>query len=712
MQGEEEPLAAFLAALETQAPPLAVVSSREITQLPLAAGDAFLIVASAGGNGNTPIAPDCDVCPDCLRELFTPTDRRYRYPFITCTNCGPRYSIITAIPYDRPHTTMAPFPVCRECAAEYADPADRRYHAQPIACPACGPQLYLLGADGKPAAGDPLAGAIEALRAGKIVAVKGVGGYHLAVDPCNSSAVGELRRRKARDEKPFALLTESLADAASLATIDTLQGRLLAGVERPILLLRKKPGNPIAPEVAPANDYFGLMLPSTPLQYLLLRENFPALVMTSANLSGEPLIYDDAEVLQRLAGVADLFLCHNREIHEPSDDSVIRVFRDEPLLLRRSRGYVPRSIRIPAVSRAALGAGGELKATVCLVEGERAVISRHLGDLKNPATMAAYDASIVSLRRISGIEPEIVAHDLHPDYQSTLSWDAVPNSTAIAVQHHHAHLAACMAENCLEGETIGVIFDGAGFGADGTVWGGEFLVGGYAGYGRSGHLRQMLLPGGDAAATEPYRMALSVLHQLYGDKLFTLPLDCVRGVPEKDRQLWLQMLQRGFNSPATSSAGRLFDAVASLLGVRQQMSYEGQAALELEGIAEQGVGDDRYPFEVSRTGDLLQLDWLPLLMALLAELSAGLPVADIAAAFHASLATAAAAVCREIRLETGLDRVILSGGVFQNRLLSEALASRLEHDGFAVFTHRLVPPNDGGLSLGQAMIAGRRNRCA
>ena len=516
-QGEAPALTAFLQALQLEAPPLALITALESVEIPAAAGSGFSIRSSDSGAGHTLVSPDCDVCPDCLRELFTPADRRYRYPFINCTNCGPRYSIITATPYDRPWTTMAAFPMCRECSAEYGNPADRRFHAQPIACPACGPQLQLVAADGSSIAGDPLQGAIEALHAGKIVAVKGIGGYHLAVDPFNSKAVGELRRRKRRDEKPFALLTESLASAAALAQISAVEGRFLTGVERPILLLRKRAGTMIAPEVAPANDYFGLMLPSAPLHYLLLRGNFPALVMTSANISDEPLVYRDDEALQRLSDIADLFLSHNRAIHAPCDDSVIRVFRTHPLLLRRSRGYVPRAIQIPEIGRAALGAGGELKAAICLAQGGQAVLSRHLGDLKNTATLAAYSDSITSLQKISGITPAVVAHDLHPDYHSTAFAAAGQELPQVAVQHHHAHLAACMAENRLEGEVIGIIFDGAGYGADGTIWGGEFLVGGYSGYRRAAHLRQMLLPGGDAAAVEPYRMAVSVLHQLQGD---------------------------------------------------------------------------------------------------------------------------------------------------------------------------------------------------
>ncbi len=706
-QGDETALADFAQALEQEAPPLALVTLLESADIAVAAAENFRIEASSNEAGSTLVSPDCDVCPDCLAELFEPADRRYLYPFINCTNCGPRYSIITATRYDRQSTTMAAFPMCQECAREYYDPTDRRFHAQPIACPVCGPQLTLVDAAGRSLAVDPLQGAVEALQKGMIVAVKGIGGYHLAVDPFNSEAVRELRRRKRRDEKPFALLTESLASATSLAHISAVEGRFLTGVERPILLLRKRAGNPIAAEVAPANDYFGLMLPSAPLHYLLLRGNFSALVMTSANIADEPLIYRNDEALQQLEGIADLFLSHDRQIHAPCDDSVIRVFRTHPLLLRRSRGYVPRAIRIPQINRAVLGTGGELKAAICLAQGEQAFLSRHLGDLKNAATLAAYGDSITSLQKISGITPDVVAHDLHPDYLSTAITDDHLPLLKRPVQHHHAHLAACMAENRLEGEVLGIIFDGAGYGADGTIWGGEFLVGSYSGYRRAAHLRQMLLPGGDAAAAEPYRMAISLLYQLHGDNLFSALPGCLEEVLPGQQKIFLQMLAKGINSPVTSSCGRLFDAVAALLGVRSRLSYEGQAAIELEGLAEQGSSCNLYPFGITREQEMFLLDWLPLVSALLEDVLAGLPSADIAAAFHYSLAAAATAVCGEIRRDSGIKRVVLSGGVFQNRLLSEALVALLEQEGFTVFTHRLVPPNDGGLALGQAMIAGR-----
>lgn len=710
VQGNEPQLKKFSELLEEEAPPLSVIESINTAEIQVLESAGFTISASLTSKGNTLVSPDCDVCPDCLCELFDPNDRRYLYPFINCTNCGPRYSIISATPYDRPNTTMADFPLCTDCAREYRDPGDRRFHAQPIACPACGPRLTLLDASGADLRCDPLEGAVARLRAGAIVAVKGVGGYHLAVDPGNAAAVRELRRRKQRDEKPFALLTGSLEEAQTLAYMEKDAEFLLAGPEKPIMLLRKRQGSSIAAEVAPANDYFGIMLPSAPLHYLLLRNNFAALVMTSANISDEPVIYRDQDAVRQLAGIADFYLLHNREICAPSDDSVIRTFRTHPLMLRRSRGYVPRPVTIPAIGSSVLALGAELKSVICLAAADQAFLSRHLGDLKCAATLAAFSGCIEPFEKITGIAPEVIAHDLHPDYHSTVFAATLPGRK-VAVQHHHAHLAACMAENRLEGEVIGVIFDGAGYGTDGTIWGGEFLSGGYLGFRRSGHLRQMAMPGGDAAAREPYRMAISLLHQLYGAELYDLPLPFLEDVPQNQRKLFLQILQKGINAPLTSGCGRLFDAVAALLGVRSRTSYEGQAAIELEGEAEKGHCAAPYGFGIETGENGIVLDWLPLVKGVVEDQLAGRRRSDIAATFHHSLAQASAAVCRELRSGSGLERVVLSGGVFQNRLISEELVTLLEKDGFGVYTHRLVPPNDGGLALGQAMIAGRSSLC-
>lgn len=707
-EGGEADLAAFYNSLQSEAPPLAVISSITKNQITHLGAEGFSILPSSGGESAIQISPDSDVCPDCLAELFNPLDRRYLYPFINCTNCGPRYSIITATPYDRKSTTMADFAMCDDCRAEYANPGDRRFHAQPNACPVCGPQVRLLDPGGKAIDGDPLARAVQFLKEGNILAVKGVGGYHLAVDACNESAVAELRKRKKRDEKPFALMAPGLAEAVALTHAGPVEQRLLTGAERPILLMAKRDGNPIAPQVAPANGYFGVMLPSTPLHHLLLKDNFTALVMTSGNLSDEPIAYRDTEAMEKLAGIADYFLVHNREIYQRSDDSVIRVFLGNPLFLRRSRGYVPRSVTLPVSQRSVLAVGAELKGAICLTRGDRAFMSQHIGDLKNVSTLSSLEETVSHMERLLEINPEAVAHDLHPDYLSTsyaLGRSGVP---LLPVQHHHAHMASCMAENGLEGDMIGVIFDGSGYGPDNTVWGGEFLLGDYQGFQRRAHLAAVPMPGGDAAVREPWRMALSHCFTTFGEEAFQLPLPFLARLSEEERRLMRRMLERGINSPLTSSCGRLFDAMAALVGLRATVSYEGQAAIELEALAEKGRSSLNYPYSIDG-GEVL--DFRPMFGAAAQELAEGAPREEMARRFHNTLAHATADICEQIGDESGVRRVVLSGGVFQNRLLAEGVYDQLTLRGFKVFTHRLVPPNDGGIPLGQAVITGRSNIC-
>jgi len=708
-EGAPGELESFREALTHEAPPLSVITAVRCTDVPGTGEAGFAILASSGGESRAMVSPDCDVCPDCLAELLDPADRRYRYPFINCTNCGPRYSIITATPYDRPLTTMAPFTMCAACRDEYEDPASRRFHAQPNACPACGPRLNLTDARGMETDGDPLEQGIRLLREGGILAIKGVGGYHLAVDAGNEEAVRELRRRKQRDEKPFALMARDLEAIGCFAVVDETEARLLSGTERPIVLLRKREGHAIAPAVAPANGYFGAMLPATPLHNLLLRGTFHALVMTSGNVTDEPIAYRDEEARERLAGIADHFLAHDRDIHVRVDDSVLRVFQGNPLFMRRSRGYVPRGVLLPAAQRSVLAVGAELKAAVCLTRGDRAFLSQHIGDLQNATTLASLEETVAHLQRLLDTQPEVVAHDLHPDYLSTAYATGISGIPPLAVQHHHAHLAACMAENGLEGETIGVVFDGTGFGMDGAIWGGEFLLGDYRGFRRAGQFRYVPLPGGDAAVREPFRMAIAWLYRAYGPELFTLSLPCLGEVGETERGILLRMLERGINSPPTSSCGRLFDAAAAILGVRSRVSYEGQAAIELEALAEEGLPGDAFPFAVSQEDDRQVVDFALLFKAMTEELLAGASRAGLARRFHATVALAAAQVCEEIRSASGVNRVALSGGVFQNRLLSEEMVTLLRARGFEVYTHRLVPPNDGGIALGQAVIAGWSN---
>jgi hydrogenase maturation protein HypF len=706
-EGELHLLAGFLWTLRDDVPPLATVSRFEMSDLPVTGTSGFTIRESEGTAAKTAqIAPDSFVCPDCLAELFEPADRRYRYPFINCTNCGPRYSIVTAIPYDRPHTTMVDFPLCAACRAEYDDPASRRFHAQPNACPTCGPQLTLLDGQGRRlAAEDPIAAAVGLLRQGRIVAVKGLGGYHLAVDAVNDAAVRELRRRKSRDEKPFALMAYSSADVLTFAEAEESELRLLGGPERPIVLLRQKPGHSLSPAVAPRNRYFGVMLPYTPLHYLLLKDSFVALVMTSGNRSDEPIAYEDNEAVMRLAGIADAFLGHNRRIETRVDDSIARVMAGKALLLRRSRGYVPRGVFLPREQPSVLAVGGELKSTVCLTRDDRAFLSQHIGDLNNAEACASFERTIGHLQRLLELQPQIVAHDLHPDYHSTRYAEGLAGVRRVAVQHHHAHLASCLAEHGADGEAIGVIFDGIGYGDDGRIWGGEFLLGDCRGYRRVGHFAYLPMPGGDAATREPFRMALSCLHHAYGGELPDLPV--IAAIPEAERRLLLQMIEQGVNSPLTSSCGRLFDAVAALCGLRDRVSYEGQAALELEmAIAEDGEAG-YYPYDIEHAPEGYIFQPAATIRAIVDDLQGKVPVSTISARFHNTLAYLVAETCLLVRADTGLARVALSGGVFQNRYLTEKCVVILKRGGFEVLTHSLVPPNDGGLALGQAVIAGR-----
>lgn len=710
LQGTPEALLAFQHALAHDLPPLAEVTSCSSEEIPVLPERGFTILPSADGERNIRVAPDSALCKDCLAELFDPADRRYRYPFITCTNCGPRYSIITSIPYDRPRTTMAGFPLCPDCQKEYNDPTDRRFHAQPIACPVCGPRLSLLDHSAKAVAeqDDALSRAIELLRAGQILAVKGIGGYHLAVDACNQAAVRRLRERKKRDEKPFAVMAKDLAAAHGLVVLGAMEERLLTGPESPIVIAPKAPDCPVSPLVAPANGWLGLMLPYAPIHHLLMRDNFKALVMTSANVSDEPVAFEDNDALQRLGAIADFFLVHDRPIHMRSDDSVMRVFQGKPLFYRRARGYAPRAVRLPFETPPLLAVGAELKGAVCLAHGEQAFLSQHIGDLKNSSTCDSFRHAIRHLSGILEIAPLSVACDLHPDYLSSIH-AAESGLPLTRVQHHHAHMAACMAENGLDGTVIGIIFDGTGLGDDATIWGGEFLVGGYDGFQRAGHILPVPLAGGDAAVREPWRMALAWLHRYLGKAAFNLDHPVSRYLNDAEKGIFNAMLERGINAPLTSSCGRLFDAAAAVLNVRHTVSYDGQAAIELEALAETAQVSGVYSYEIT-TGERLVVDFAPLFADLLADMAKGAGTAAMAFRFHATVARATVDACTRIAGQSGLNRVVLSGGVFQNRLLSEMVYSGLSDQGLQIFTHRLVPPNDGGIALGQAAIAGWQGR--
>ncbi len=701
LQGQPEVLDVFQQRLQAKLPPLASISRIKVFEQPLLPDEAdFRILPSSHGLSDIQIAPDTATCPDCLQELSDATNRRYQHPFITCTNCGPRWTIVTGIPYDRPLTTMADFPLCKTCQGEYDNPLDRRFHAQPIACPECGPVLSL-----QPEHPEPLEQAVHLLQQGQIVAIKGLGGFHLAVDACNDAAVKLLRQRKQRDEKPFAIMVQDLATARQLAVLSADEERLLSGPEAPILIAQAKPGSQISKLVAPGSSWLGLILAYSPLHHLLFgKGNFTALVMTSANRSDEPMIADDLEAAARLHNICTAILGHNRPIQTRSDDSVIRILQGSPLFYRRSRGYVPRAVPLPFNAYGILGLGAEFKNTICLTKGQQAFLSQHIGDLKNSATYDVFQQTIQHLGSMLEIKPQLLVCDLHPDYLSS-HYAAQSGLPTMQVQHHHAHLAACMAENQLDGELIGLILDGTGLGDDGSIWGGEFLVGGYSNCQRMGHLKPVRLPGGDAAAREPWRMALAWLHQPMGDDFWRLP--ALPAFEDDQKKLLVAMLQQGINSPLTSSAGRLFDAASFLLGEASRNSFDGQAAMKLEALAEQGSKLLELPWQMIDS-PVFQLDFTDTLLALTDKVRQGLNKADLALSFHATLAAALVTGCKQIRYKSGLDRVALSGGVFQNRLLTELVYTELQQAGFTVYLHRLVPPNDGGIALGQVAIAANR----
>jgi len=716
VEGTAETVQRFLEALAAEAPPLAVIERVTATPLDPTGALGFAIAPSRdGGARQALVSPDTATCPDCLAELADPADRRFRYPFINCTNCGPRFTIVRDVPYDRPATTMAAFAMCADCAREYSDPADRRFHAQPVCCPACGPALRLLDRDGRPAEADPLAAAAARLRAGAVVAVKGIGGYHLAADAAAEPAVAALRARKHREDKPFAVMVADLDAAAALCQVDPAEQAMLASPRRPIVLLRRRPeaagARPggVAASVAPGNRSLGVMLPYTPLHHLLLAEVGRPIVLTSGNVSDEPIAYLDDEAVGRLGGIADWFLTHDRPIHVRADDSVVRAFRSRELPLRRSRGFAPQPLGLPwPFPRHVLACGAELKHTFCLAKNGHAFVSHHIGDLENYETFRSFTEGVGHFRRLFAVDPEVVAHDLHPEYLSTKYALELDGVELEGVQHHHAHVAACLADNGEPGPVIGVAFDGLGYGADGTIWGGELLVADLGGFRRAGYLEVVPMPGGAAAIREPWRMAAAWLDAAFGGQ-----------VPERlavagrHRDRWDQVLalaRSATASPSTSSAGRLFDAVAAILGVRDAVNYEGQAAVELEQLADPAERS-AYPARVDRAGDgPLRLAGTDLVRAVVEDLEAGAAAPLIAARFHNGLADATVTACGALGDASGLRTVALSGGVFQNTLLLERTVAGLEGRGFRVLVHSRVPPNDAGISLGQAVVAGARDR--
>lgn len=701
LEGEQPLLQQFVKRLHAEMPPRASIQSLEQSVLEPVGYRTFEIRHSEeAGEKSALILPDIATCPDCLREILDPTNRRYRYPFTNCTHCGPRYSIIESLPYDRPNTTMRAFTMCGRCREEYENPLDRRFHAQPNACPECGPHLELWDERGNVLASheEALRRAEDAIREGHIVAVKGLGGFHLVVDARNDTAVRRLRQRKRREEKPFALMYPTLQMVKAHCLVDEAEERVLGSPESPIVLLRRQRDNAVAPSVAPHNPFLGVMLPYTPLHHLLMHDlGFP-IVATSGNLSDEPICTDEHEALHRLAGIADLFLVHNRPIARHVDDSVVRVLLGREMVLRRARGYAPLPVLVKEPLPPLLAVGAHLKNTVALSVGRQVFISQHIGDLETPQALQAFRRVIADVKGLWEHQPQAVACDLHPDYLSTQTALRM-GLPVVQVQHHYAHVLAGMAENEVSPPVMGVSWDGTGYGTDGTVWGGEFLLVTDMGYERFAHLRAFRLPGGDRAIKEPRRSALGVLYEIFGEGALDRLGDLFS---QHEGHLLRQMLGQGINSPITTSAGRLFDAVASLVTRRKAVSFEGQAAMELEFLAHAVQGDESYPFAFLEEVPHV-LDWSPMVQAILEDLRQGVEPPRIALRFHNTLVEMTVAVAKA----AGAERVVLSGGCFQNAYLTEQAVRRLGEEGFRAYWHQRVPPNDGGIALGQVVGAGR-----
>jgi hydrogenase maturation protein HypF len=715
VEGDASTIEGFINELKLNPPPLSLIESIERSPNldPANYADFLIVESEACGEKFMPISADISTCEDCLREMFDPENRRYRYPFINCTACGPRFTIIEDIPYDREKTTMRDFEMCDACRAEYENPLDRRFHAEPTACAACGPSLTLADASRREllldltGEDDTISRARLLLASGKILAIKGIGGFHLACDALNMEAVEQLRRRKYREDKPFALMANSVDVVRDYCYVSEAEAALLASERRPIVLLKKRNGANIPEAVAPNVSTLGFMLPYTPLHYLLLENLDKPLVMTSGNISDEPISYDDSDARERLRGIADFFLLHDRRIHMRTDDSVARIHNGQEMVLRRSRGFAPAPVRTSfKFGREILACGAELKNTFCLTRDHYAFISHHIGDLENLETLRSFEQGIEHFKRLFHLQPQVIAHDLHPEYLSTkyaLSLD--DHLTKIGVQHHHAHVASCMADNLLEGEVIGVAMDGLGFGTDGRMWGGEFFVANFVEAERVAHLDYVPMPGGAKAIREPWRMAAVYLHRALGDDFLKLKIPFTQNMDARAWTTLRRMAMSGTNSPETSSMGRLFDALASLLDVKHVTNYEGQAAIELEAIADQHCAQS-YEFEVTLDGQLIKAE--AVIRRAVEDLLEGVSTQKVSAKFHLGVAHLISEVARRVRTKGSYNRVVLSGGVFQNMLLLEATRRILERDGFEVFTHNRVPPNDGGISLGQAAIAAAR----
>jgi hydrogenase maturation protein HypF len=714
VQGESKDLKHFLSELQNNAPPLAHIEKISVTYHTPTDYTSFEIRLSITEEGKYQlVSPDIATCPECLSEILSPEDRRYHYPFTNCTNCGPRFTIIEDVPYDRPKTTMRYFQMCPDCQAEYDNPIDRRFHAQPNACPKCGPRLELLDTRGNHVeTSDVIAAASRLLKDRKILAIKGLGGFLLACDATSEKAVQLLRQRKRRPFKPLAIMVADMEEAKRHCLVSEEEEKLLTSSQSPIVLMWWKPDSTVCQAVAPNLKYLGVMLPYTPLHHILLREVGLPLVMTSGNISEEPIAKDNDEAIRRLSGIADYFLVHNRDIYARYDDSVTVIERGEVQLTRRARSYAPFPIHLPFTAKQVLGCGAEEKNNFCLTKDNYAFVSQHIGDMENLETLEHFQNTLALYKKLFRIEPEIVAYDLHPEYLSTKYALELGNQFShlklVPVQHHHAHIVSCMVDNKVKNPVIGVALDGTGYGSDGRIWGGEFLVVDYKGFQRMGHLEYLPLPGGVAAIKRPYRTAIGYLLRLLGGNFLSSKLAFLKKVDAVEIELIKRQIHAGLNSPLNSSLGRLFDAVSALLDVRGEIDYEGQAAVELEMAAYDAVdkvGNDSYPYSIIEHDGTNIVQLKELLSAIVEDLYQDVSKATISARFHNTIARMICEMCQLIAKSTGINRVALSGGVFQNRLLLRKVVPLLESAGFSVLTHKQVPCNDGGISLGQAVIA-------
>ncbi len=710
LEGTDASLQDFLEQLRQNPPAAARIESITAGPAPFEGLSGFSIVDSiVQQNEYQLVSPDLACCPDCRSEIFDPADRRFRYPFTNCTNCGPRFTIIQDIPYDRPRTTMQKFSLCPDCRREYDDPLDRRFHAQPNACPVCGPHLELTdAAGGRLPVKDVFQKAAELLRCGQVLAIKGLGGFLLACDASNQAAVEKLRQRKHRPSKPLAVMLKDVDTALRYCEINQAEIEALTAVSAPIVLLKMKMAVGLASQVAPGLHHLGIMLPYTPLHHLLIQEADLPLVMTSGNLSEEPIAKDNLQALQQLGGIADYFILHDRDIHSRYDDSVVTVQEGISVIVRRARGYAPYPIHLPFQSRPVLACGAELKNTFCLTRDNHAFVSQHIGDLENQETAEHFENTIGLYQKLFRIQPQVIACDMHPDYLSTRwAWNEAErlHLPVIGVQHHHAHIVSCMAENGVNTAVIGVALDGTGYGTDGNIWGGEFMLADYQGFRRKGHLEYLPLPGGDLAVRKPYRTAIGYLYALIGAPALAARLPPVPGIDEIEFELIKTMVDRHLNTPLTSSCGRLFDAVSALLGICRQVNYEAQAAIELEAAAESSHTLEEYPFQIVFQGETQIIKLAGLFDAILVDMRKGHTAAEISARFHNTLLSIMMRVVTQISVECGVKQVALSGGVFQNRRLFNGISGRLQAAGFQPLWHQHLPVNDGCVSLGQAMVA-------